>query len=186
MQYIVQMSGVPGSGKSTIARSIGSAIHACVLDHDDTKSAIMSTGISSDQAGRASYEVIKVLVRRFAESGKSVVIDSPCLYQQLLDFGESTARELQVTYCYVECILEDFEELTRRIQNRTSKPSQNKSGPLGSQMIEHQGRPPRNAEMVFREWAENMKRPERYCKIDTSQPLEVCLGQAIQYVKSCA
>lgn len=184
MQYIVQMSGVPGSGKSTIARSIGSAINAIVLDHDDTKSAIMSTDISSDLSGRASYEVIKALARRFASSGHSVVIDSPCLYQELLNFGESTAEKFHLEYRYIECVLEDLEELTKRIRNRESMPSQNKLGPLGNGTIEHQGRKPRNSEIVFREWAENMKRPENYLKVDTSQSIESCYEQAIRYVQT--
>lgn len=182
MQYLVQMSGVPGSGKSTIARTIGSEIDAIVLDHDVTKSAIMSKGISPDLAGQASYEVIKTLTKNFCANGQSVVIDSPCLYQELLDFGVSTAREFQVSYRYIECILDDFGELTKRIGGRTSLPSQNKLGPLGGGLIEHQDQPGRDSEAVFREWAKNMKRPDDYLRIDTAQPIDACCEQAIRYL----
>jgi predicted kinase len=94
-QQLIQMSGVPGSGKSTISTAIREMLGAVVIDHDDTKSAILSKGIEDNLSGQASYEVIKVLVDRFLADGHTVVIDSPCLYQELLDFGQSQAIRYQ-------------------------------------------------------------------------------------------
>ena len=39
-QYFIQMSGVPGSGKSTVAQGIAKRLNAIILDHDDTESAV--------------------------------------------------------------------------------------------------------------------------------------------------
>ncbi len=57
-QYVIQMSGVPGSGKSTIVRGVATHLNAIILDHDDTKSAILATGIENDLASKASYSVL--------------------------------------------------------------------------------------------------------------------------------
>ena len=176
------MSGVPGSGKSTLARKIAKEINAIVIDYDDTKTAIMSTGIEPDKAGQASYEVIKVLVRDFIAKGFNVIIDSPCLYIDLLEFGQSIAIENNTIYRYIECRVDDLEVLTKRINERTSKPSQNSLGPLEPELITHQGKPPRNRKQVFLEWAENMKRPEHYLVIDATQPKEICESTAMNYV----
>lgn len=73
-RVLIQMSGVPGSGKSTLARGIAPSLGAVVIDHDTTKSAIMSMGIEADLAGQASYEVIKSLVAEFVGQGFNVII----------------------------------------------------------------------------------------------------------------
>jgi len=64
---LVQMSGAPGTGKSTLARAIAPQLHAAVLDHDLIKATLAehmplpalacapATGARPDQAaGRAS------------------------------------------------------------------------------------------------------------------------------------
>lgn len=185
-QYLIQMSGVPGSGKSTLARGIAEKLNAIIVDHDDTKSAILSTGIENDLAGQASYEVIKALVGEFLKQGFSVIIDSPCLYIELLEFGQHMAKKNQIPYRYIECRLEDLEVLNERINSRKSKPSQVKHGPLDDHQIQHRGKPPKNPKVVFREWAENMKQPEEYLIIDTLKSPDICVKVALEYIESDA
>ena len=43
---LVQMSGAPGAGKSTVAHAIGRRTGAVVLDHDVTKSALLEAGLA--------------------------------------------------------------------------------------------------------------------------------------------
>lgn len=182
-QYIIQMSGVPGSGKSTVACGIADGIDAIVLDHDDTKSAIMSPSIANDLAGQASYSVIKVLSRRIAGQGFSVIIDSPCFYTGLLEHGRSIAREFGAQYRYIECCLYNWEELANRLHDRKAKPSQVKT--LDG-VISHQGRPPLEAREVFNTWLEKTKRPEcGYLQIDSANAPEDCINEALAYVLSC-
>jgi predicted kinase len=180
-QQLIQMSGVPGSGKSTISTAIREMLGAIVIDNDDTKSAILSKGIENNLSGQASYEVIKVLVDRFLSDGHTVVIDSPCLYQGLLDFGQSQAIKYQVPYRYIECRLTDMDELNRRIESRHGKPSQVKT--LNQSFRIHGKGDKKDAREVFKEWANDMKRPENdFLVIDSRLPLQKCIGLALEYV----
>ena len=182
MQILVQMSGVPGSGKSTIARAIAPSIGALILDHDDTKSAILEVGIANDLAGQASYSVLKVLVTRFLSEGHNVVIDSPCLYAPLLDFGVRTAREFGAAYKYIECQLRDLRLLDERLRQRSPKPSQMK---YIEPMTSHGGNPPRESKALIRDWAANMKRPENdYLVLDATKAVEKCVEEALNYVRT--
>ena len=178
--FFVQMSGVPGSGKSTIARAIGEHFHAIVLDHDDTKTAIKAAGIADALAGKASYEVLKALSTRFLAERHSVVFDSPCLYDELLHHGTSIAATCNAAYRYIECQLSDLEQLQQRLLTRTAKPSQVRSL---SRQITHQG-VQWSARELFVQWAANMKRPPQdHLTLDTSAPLADCLARALRYVE---
>jgi predicted kinase len=58
-QFFLQMSGVPGSGKTTIAMAVSQATDAVIIDHDVTKSALLDAGVPAAIAGKASYEVLR-------------------------------------------------------------------------------------------------------------------------------
>lgn len=179
---LVQMSGVPGSGKSTIAVAIAPALQAIVLDHDDTKSAILEVGIGNDLAGQVSYSVIKALARRYISEGKSVIIDSPCLYTPLLEYGLEVARRYEAVYRYIECRLEDVDLIDTRLRQRHSRRSQ-MSGVEAT--IAHRGNLPRESRALIQEWANNMKRPEGdYLVLDASQPAEDNIERALEYVRA--
>lgn len=55
----IQMSSVPGSGKSTLSKSISEYLDVVVVNHDVTKTALMDMSInqpSSLDIGKASYD----------------------------------------------------------------------------------------------------------------------------------
>ena len=181
VNYLVQMSGVPGSGKSELARQLARKLPAIMLDHDVTKSAILRSGVSESEAGAASYEVIKALSAQILHQGSSVIIDSPCLYAELVEHGMHTASQEAAEYKYIECQLADMDELERRLQARDTKPSQIQSL---DQIFRHAGADPTLARDLIEDWAGRMQRPEdNWLLLDTSKPLAECLSEALAYVR---
>ena len=59
--FFVQMSGFPGSGKSTLSRQIAKRTKAVIIDHDIVKSSLLHSreGIPMDPklAGKISYNI---------------------------------------------------------------------------------------------------------------------------------
>jgi predicted kinase len=62
-QLFIQMSGAPGSGKTTIAHAIARRINAVVIDHDVTKSALLEANVPLALAGSASYQVLGAIAQ---------------------------------------------------------------------------------------------------------------------------
>jgi predicted kinase len=178
----IQMSGAPGAGKTTIAMAIAKHIRAVIIDHDITKSALLEANVPVSIAGRASYEVLGTLAQHLLKQHHSVIFDSPCFYENLLERGQRLAEEFDAEYRYVECVLEDLDELDRRLRTRPRLPSQ----VAGVRVPPTDGSgKTRIDDEIFRDWIANMKRPQGdYLVLDTSRPLEVCIKEAITYVKT--
>lgn len=179
-QLFIQMSGAPGAGKSTIAQAIAPQIGAVIIDHDVTKSALLDADIPFGPAGKASYFVLYALAEDLLSQGFTVIFDSPCFYDELLTRGQAIARKANAHYVYIECVLQDLNELDRRLQNRLRQRSQvaaiNRSP---DDLIDGQT----TNEEVFRNWITNMKRPKNnYLLLDTSRPLKVCVAEACAYL----
>lgn len=121
---LVQLSGVPGCGKSTLARGIAGVTGFVVVDTDVLKSALLGTGVPPGVAGRATYAAALGLARDLLDQGRSVVLDSPCRYQDLLDSGLAIARDAGVRYGFVELWAEDVSILLARLEGRSPRLSQ--------------------------------------------------------------
>ena len=180
----IQMSGVPGAGKTTIAHAIARRISAVVIDHDVTKSALLEASVPVSIAGAASYQVLNALARHLLQQGYSVIFDSPCLYVELLERGQQLARAMNAHYRYIECVVADLDELDRRLRTRPRLPSQL----AGVRIAPTEGSG--KAELgddIFRNWIANMKRPNTdYLVLDTTRPVEVCVEAAIAYVTAAS
>ena len=111
----------------------------------------------------------------------SVIYDSPCLYQDLLERGQRLAAEFSARYRYIECVVDDIDELDRRLRERERQPSQ-----LTGVYVPATGGSSRgmSGEALFRHWLDNMKRPNVYLRLNTNQPLERYLDQAITYIQT--
>ena len=180
----IQMSGVPGAGKTTVARALAPLIGAVVIDHDVTKSALLEAGVPVEIAGAASYRVLHAIAQHLLRQGHSVIFDSPCLYRDLLERGRELARAAGATYRYIECVLDDLDELDRRLRARPRLPSQlaGVRGPptAGSGKA-------RVDEAIFRDWIANMQRPDSGgLVLDATRSPEECLAAALAYVTTGA
>jgi hypothetical protein len=116
------------------------------------------------------------------QQGHSVIFDSPCFYVELLARGQRLAADAGARYCYVECVLNDLDELDRRLRTRPRLPSQ--LAGVRVPPTEGSGKA-QSGDEVFRDRIANMKRPaDGYLVLDTSRPLEVCIKEAIAYVET--
>ena len=180
--HFIQMSGVPGSGKTTLAHALAKPLGAVVIDHDVTKSALLGADVPLAQAGHASYMVLDALARHLLGQGHTVIFDSPCAYIELLERGQQLAQAQGAAYRYIECVVADLDEIERRLRTRPRLPSQ----------ITGTGVPPRLGsdkqvmdEELFQQWINTMQRPAAgYLVLDTRQPLDVYLPLALTYINT--
>lgn len=171
--FFLQMSGFPGSGKSTLAREIAKRVDAIIVDHDISKTALLENvaeiKLIENLVGKISYNVDWALIEFYLSQGKSVIFDSPCLYDEMVRNGTTLAKKYNVKYKYVECYLNDFDEVNFRLKNRKSKLSQIKE----VKTME-----------AFQNTIENSKKSEDdpYFVVDTSKPLDTYIENVMQYI----
>lgn len=171
--FFVQMSGFPGSGKSTLSRQIAKRTGAVIIDHDIVKSALLQSmedfPIDAKLAGKVSYNIDWSLIELHLSQGQSVVFDSPCLYQEIIDRGIGLSNQYNVKYKYVECLLDDFQKVNDRLKNRERMVSQISNV---------------NSEEVFKQAVENSKKPTGYqwITVDTGRPLGSYIDEVMKYI----
>lgn len=171
--FFLQMSGVPGAGKSTLARAISKRTGAIVIDHDLVKTALLDsweTDLDTRFAGKVSYDIEWALIDFHLSQGHSVILDSPCLYTTMVEKGIALSTKHNVSYKYIECRLDDLEEIDRRLRTRQRLRSQN------AQMTDEQ---------AFRQTIEGSKRPAdiRCLQVDSTRPFDSYLAEVFAYLQ---
>lgn len=174
MSMFIQMSGFPGSGKSTLAREIGKRTGAVIVDHDVTKSALMEkvgNGLTHDMAGKVSYHLDWSIIESLLEQGHSVIFDSPCLYDEMVEKGSLLAEKYGIPYKYIECVVHDFTLINERLRERDRMPSQIKEV---------------KSEEAFLKTVLNSKKPDGLpcLQIDTSSPITSYITRVIRYLEN--
>lgn len=101
-QVLIQMHGHPGAGKSALARELGKAIGAVVLDKDVVASALILSGVPFAEAGGPSYEVMQAQAERLLEDGHSVILDSPCFWPTIETKTRAIAVEAGAAWFMIE------------------------------------------------------------------------------------
>ncbi|KAI0118321.1 hypothetical protein GGR51DRAFT_212156 [Nemania sp. FL0031] len=158
--YFIQMSGAPGSGKSTIARLLRPSLSGVIIDHDVLRSSLLESDIFPfDQAAKQAYLLQWALAQDVMKQGLSVIIDSTCNYPEVLARGSKLAAQHGYSYWYVECKVRDVDLLDQRLRTRDPMVSQRTA-------VDH---PPAAAESaregedsraLFVKWIEHPCRPE--------------------------
>ncbi len=162
-QFLLQMAGMPGSGKSALARLIGRSTKAVVLDKDVLKTAALEAGADEKLAGGIAYDTFFALAGHLLGQGWSVVLDSPSFWETIPKRGREIAAERHLPYFFIECYCDDGLELARRLRERTRMASQ-------------------PGEEVLDESLETITPPDAHLRVDTTQPIDHTLSIALDYL----
>jgi predicted kinase len=75
-QKLILVSGLPGSGKSTVADGLSRSLSIPVFSIDPIEAAMWRNGLAQSQTGIAAYEVASALADEHLRLGHSVIIDA--------------------------------------------------------------------------------------------------------------
>ncbi|KAI0150566.1 P-loop containing nucleoside triphosphate hydrolase protein [Xylariaceae sp. FL1272] len=185
-KLVIQMSGAPGSGKSTVARLLRQHLgNAVIIDHDVLRSALLEPGLLAfDQAAKQAYLLQWKLAEDFLEQGVNrVIIDSTCNYSEVLEQGSSLAAQRGYAYWYVECSVGDVDLLDQRLRARLPMASQRSAincPPVAAQ--ENGARVGEDSRALFAKWMGRPCRPDddsRVIVVDSKASPELLCGQIL-------
>ena len=182
-KLVIQMSGVPGSGKSTLGKLLGQAIDAIVIDHDLLRSFFLDNNIPFDQSAKQAYGLQWLLAEDLIKQGRSVVFDSTCNYQETLDRGSALAKQYDYEYKYVECKVNDVDLLDLRLQTRVSLRSQ-RTGVNKPPVDVTEARHNEDYRVMFQKWIEKPVRPTSGAIfVDSTNGPETCLEDLLNRIQ---
>jgi predicted kinase len=116
---LIVLSGMSGTGKSTLATGIGRARGAPVLSVDPIESAVIRSGIAASfETGLAAYLVAEVVADDCLAAGLDVVIDAVNSIDPARDMWRGLATRHGVRLAIIECVLSDVSVHESRVAGR--------------------------------------------------------------------
>jgi len=180
--FLLQMSGVPGSGKSTVAAHVVETFGAVAVDYDVIRTAVLDAGVDLAGSAKPAYEVMYALARQMLAQGHDVIMDSPCFWPRILNQGMEIARAHDASYRYIECQIHDLKLLDERLRRRPRLRTHRRGVDyppvdLGDELVD--------GAALFRDSMDRVQRPsDDYLQLDMHGPLPEVLPEVDVYLKA--
>ena len=104
---LIVLSGLPGSGKSTVAEGLSRALSIPLFSIDPIEAAMWRGGLSKDQTGIAAYEVAIALADEHLRLGHSVIVDAVNPIEAPRAAWRSLAAKYRADMKIIECVCAD-------------------------------------------------------------------------------
>ncbi len=116
---LIVMSGLPGSGKSTLSEKIAERLKLPLFSVDPIESAVIKAGITkSFETGYAAYLVAETLAKEQVKLGNSVVIDAVNAENEAKQVWIDCAAHLKIPMVVIECVLKNTDLHRKRLEAR--------------------------------------------------------------------
>ena len=117
---LIVLGGLPGTGKTTVAKALAQKLDAVHLRVDTIEQALRSSAVLKTDVGPAGYVVAYRLAEDNLRIGRVVVADSVNSLQVTRDAWLSVAEQASTKVAEVEFICSDAVEHRRRVETRRS------------------------------------------------------------------
>ena len=118
---LIIFSGLPGSGKSTIAQALAKQLNALYQGIDTIEQAIRKADEDNYEMGPAGYFVAYSLARENLQLGATVIADSVNPLALTRDAYREIALSTRTGYLEIEIICSDIIEHRKRVETRVSE-----------------------------------------------------------------
>ena len=112
------LAGLPGSGKTTLARELARTLAGCHVRIDSIEAALRSSGVPSPSMDDLGYRAAYVVAEDNLRVGRTVVADSVNPIQLTRDAWRAVASKAAVPAVEIEIICSDVAEHRRRVETR--------------------------------------------------------------------
>ena len=168
---IVLMAGLPGSGKSTVARGLADALSATILDKDQVRASLFCSDVDysreqDDLCVGVMAQVAAYLLHR--DPKRTILVDGRTFSRRYqFEVWDRQSETCQVPLKVVECVCDD--DTTRERLDRD---------------IAAGAHPASNRDYAMYQAAKRKSEPIRRPRLvlDTRQPLDACVQQALAYL----
>jgi predicted kinase len=116
---LIVLGGLPGSGKSTVARALAARVHGALLRIDEVEAAMWRSGVHRGQpTGLAAYVVAESIAEGCLRAGTPVVVDAVNPVEEARRAWRELARRTNALLHVVEVVCSDPAEHRRRVEER--------------------------------------------------------------------
>lgn len=116
--FLIILSGLPGTGKTTIARELACRIDAVHIRIDSIEHAIRESGVVTGSLDDAGYRVGYAVAADNLRIGRTVIADSVNPLPMTRDAWLAVSRTAGVNALEIEIICSDRREHQRRVETR--------------------------------------------------------------------
>jgi predicted kinase len=115
---LIVLGGLPGVGKTTIARELSRAIGAVDIRIDSIEQAIRESGVTVVSIDDAGYRVGYAIAEDNLRLGRTVIADSVNPWPLTREAWRDVARRAGVAALQIEVVCSDAAEHRRRVEER--------------------------------------------------------------------
>lgn len=117
---LIVFAGLPGVGKTTIARALAGRLHAAVIRVDSIEAAIVRHGLDEHPVGPVGYAIAHEVAAGCLRVGTSVIVDAVNPVAVARSGWRELAADTGARLTFVEVVLADHAEHRRRVAARIS------------------------------------------------------------------
>ena len=119
---LIVFSGLPGTGKSTLAEAVGKTLGIPVFAKDWLEATLIRSGLKplheDKSLGFAGYEILTVLAERQLTLDQSVILDSVAASKTIRSTWRQLAKQYSADRRVIECICSDESIHRARLKER--------------------------------------------------------------------